>query len=139
MTQSKSAYNSQNVFLLLGIFCVIFYLLYALASFIHESEKINREIDSIRVTNENLTQEITDKKAKIEYLQTTQRIEKEAKTQLGKKRINEKVLVFIDDTIESNTSITSDENLTRTEKQNKSLPKHFIKEWVSLFWETIKE
>lgn len=134
MPPNKSSYSSQNVFILLGVFGVIFYLLYALASFIHESEKINQEIESIRLTNESLEREIVEKKDKIEYLETSERIEKEAKTQLGKKRANEKLLVFIDDTLVSNMAITSDETLT----ENIELPpvpkRHFAAEWLKLFW-----
>jgi cell division protein FtsB len=134
MTPNKSSYNSQNVFVLLGIFGVIFYLLYALASFIHESEKINQEIESIRLTNEKLENKILEKKDKVEYLQTTERIEKEAKTQLGKKRVNEKVLVFIDDTLESAIAITSDDALAENMEQPRSPKKNFLKEWFKLFW-----
>lgn len=134
MTPNKSSYNSQNVFVLLGIFGVIFYLLYALASFIHESEKINQEIESIRLTNEKLENKILEKKDKVEYLQTTERIEKEAKTQLGKKRVNEKVLVFIDDTLESAIAITSDDALAENMEQPLSPKKNFLEEWLKLFW-----
>jgi cell division protein FtsB len=134
MTPNKSSYNSQNVFVLLGIFGVIFYLLYALASFIHESEKINQEIESIRLTNEKLENKILEKKDKVEYLQTTERIEKEAKTQLGKKRVNEKVLVFIDDTLESAIAITSDDALAENMEQPLSPKKIFLEEWLKLFW-----
>jgi cell division protein FtsB len=122
------------VFVLLGIFGVIFYLLYALASFIHESEKINQEIESIRLTNEKLENKILEKMDKVEYLQTTERIEKEAKTQLGKKRVNEKVLVFIDDTLESAIAITSDDALAENMEQPLSPKKIFLEEWLKLFW-----
>jgi len=79
---------------------MIFYLLYSLASFLHESKKINDEIEAIRVQNEENLIEIEDKKRRLEYLKTPQHVDKEAKMQMGKKQFGENVLVFIEEKLE---------------------------------------
>ncbi len=90
-------YSTKNVFLLVSVFVIIFWLLYSLASFWHKSSKIRQEIAEIQRTNqENLTQ-IEEKKKYLEYLKTPQRIDKEAKMQMGKKQPNENVLIFIEE------------------------------------------
>lgn len=91
-------YNSKNVFLLVGMFILVFGLLYALANFVHESQKINHEIDLIRAENERSQLDIDQKTQQLSYLNTEERIEKDAKTQLGRKRIGEEVLVIVDET-----------------------------------------
>lgn len=92
----ESVYNSKNIFLLIGIFAVIFSLLYALASFLHEKQKIDNEILAIREENQKYLLEIEEKERYLEYLKTPQRIDKEAKIQIGKKQPGEQVLVFIE-------------------------------------------
>jgi len=91
-------YNSKNVFLLVGMFVVVFGLLYSLANFVHESQKINHEIELIRTENERSQLDIDQKTQQLSYLDTEERIEKDAKTQLGRKRPGEEVLVIVDET-----------------------------------------
>ena len=82
------------------IFIIIFSLLYSLGSFFHESRKINQEIESIRQANVKTLQEIEEKKQYLEYLQTKERIDKEAKMQMGKKLPGEQVLVFVEEKLD---------------------------------------
>ncbi len=95
--RNDSVYTSKNVILLVGIFVVIFWLLYSLASFLHESKKINDEIEAIRVQNQEKLQEIEEKKKKLAYLKTPQHVDKEAKMQMGKKQVGENVIIFIEE------------------------------------------
>lgn len=91
-------YNSKNVFLLVGMFVLVFGLLYLLANFVHESQKINHEIELIRTENERSQLDIDQKTQQLSYLNTEERIEKDAKTQLGRKRTGEEVLVIVNET-----------------------------------------
>lgn len=84
----------------MGIFVVIFWLLYSLASFLHESKKINDEIEAIRTQNQEKLQEIEEKKKKLAYLKTPQHIDKEAKMQMGKKQVGENVIIFIEEKLD---------------------------------------
>ena len=86
--------------LLGGIFLVIFWLLYSLGSFFYENQKRQEAIELIREQNERTTQEIDDKKRYLAYLQTEQRIDKEAKMQMNKKQPNEEVLVFVEEKLD---------------------------------------
>jgi cell division protein FtsL len=79
------------------IFFAIFFLLFHLANFLHESQKINNEIDQIRAQNAEAKEELQEKKQQLEYLETPQRVDKEAKMQMSKKLPGEDVLVFVDD------------------------------------------
>ena len=79
----------------MGVFVVLFWLLYSLASYWHESSKIQAEIATIKKTNEDKLAEIEEKKQYLAYLKTPQRIDKEAKMQMGKKQVGENVIVFI--------------------------------------------
>ncbi|PID70841.1 hypothetical protein CSB37_00285 [bacterium DOLZORAL124_38_8] len=94
MSQPK-VYNSKTIFALLAAFGIIFSLLYYLAITLHQTQKINAEIESIRQDNKKLYQEILQKKRKLEYLKTAERIDKDAKTQIGKKQPNERSITFI--------------------------------------------
>jgi len=98
--RNDSVYTSKNVILLVGIFVVIFWLLYSLASFLHESKKINDEIEAIRTQNQEKLQEIEEKKKKLAYLKTPQHIDKEAKMQMGKKQVGENVIIFIEEKLD---------------------------------------
>jgi len=82
------------------IFLIIFWLLYALGSFLHESRKIHAEIEAIKIQNEERIKEIEQKKKQLEYLKTAERVDKEAKMQMGKKLPGEKVLVFIEEKLD---------------------------------------
>ncbi len=73
------------------------WLLYSLGTFYHRSRAINDEIIAIEEQNDRLRAEIRDKERRLQYLKTPQRIDKEAKIQMGKRQPEEKVLVFIDD------------------------------------------
>jgi cell division protein FtsB len=93
-------YTSKNIISLIGTFVIIFWLLYSLASFLHESRKIQQEIDAIRQQNEKNLEEIKQKKRRLEYLKTPQRIDKEAKMQMGRKQEGEQVLLFIEEKLD---------------------------------------
>ena len=95
--RKPEVYSSKNVVSLVVVFFVLFWLLYSIGSFLHESKKINDEIAKIEETNQKLASEIVVKRAEIEYLKTPQRIEKEAKMQMNKRREGEQVLVFIEE------------------------------------------
>ncbi len=82
------------------LFFILFWLLYSIGSFLHESQKISKEIEEIRQTNHKLSKEIQAKERYLEYLKTPQRIEKEAKMQMGKKLPGEKVIVLVEEEIE---------------------------------------
>ncbi|MCK5460536.1 septum formation initiator family protein [Candidatus Gracilibacteria bacterium] len=97
MRNKNEVYSSKNVISLVVVFCVLFWLLYSIGSFLHESKKIDDEIEMIRETNVSLQHEIKEKNKEIAYLKTPQRVEKEAKIQMGKKREGENVLVFVEE------------------------------------------
>jgi len=98
--RQDSTYNSKNILVLVVIFVIIFSLLYGLGSFFHESRKINQEIESIRQENKKTLAEIEEKKDYLEYLKTKERIDKEAKMQMGKKLPGEQVLVFVEEKLD---------------------------------------
>ncbi len=93
--RQQNVYNSRNIFLLVGVFVVIFWLLFSLANFLHESQKINHEIDQIRAQNLSVQEELQEQKRQLLYLETSQRVDKEAKMQMSKKMPGEQVLVFV--------------------------------------------
>ncbi len=93
--RQPSIYNSQNIFLLVAVFIFIFWAIFSLANFFHESQKINYEIDQIRMQNAKIEQELAEKERQLLYLDTPQRIDKEAKMQMSKKLPGEEVLVFV--------------------------------------------
>ena len=93
--RQQNTYNSRNIFSLVFVFIGIFFLLFELANFLHESQEINNEIDQIRAQNEAAKEELQEKKQQLEYLETTQRVDKEAKMQMSKKLPGEDVLVFV--------------------------------------------
>lgn len=100
MRRSEEIYSPKNVISLVVAFLIFFWLLYQIGLFLHESRKISDEIDQIRQNNLALEREIAEKEAYLEYLKTPQRIEKEAKIQMGKKLPGEQVLVFVEETVE---------------------------------------
>lgn len=103
--RQPTLYNSRNIFLLGGIFVVIFFLLFQLANFLHESQKINYEIDLIREQNMAVEVELQAKEQQLAYLQTPQRLDKEAKMQMGKKQVGEDVLIFVGDSGQEERSL----------------------------------
>ncbi len=100
MRRSEEIYSPKNVISLVVAFLIFFWLLYQIGLFLHESRKISHEIDQIRQNNLALEREIAEKEAYLEYLKTPQRIEKEAKIQMGKKLPGEQVLVFVEEAVE---------------------------------------
>ncbi len=126
--KKDSVYNSRNIFILVGIFVIVFSLLYSLGSFFHESRKINNEISYIRLSNKKTREEIEKKKKYLEYLQTKERIDKEAKMQMGKKLPGEHVLVFVEEKLD----ITPTDFSLKTKKQIKNVP--IVEKWKWLFW-----
>jgi len=95
--RQQNVYNSRNIFLLVGVFFTVGFLLYSLANFLHESQKINHEIDKIRAQNIVAREELREKEQQLKYLETSQRVDKEAKMQMSKKLPGEEVLVFVKD------------------------------------------
>lgn len=85
---------------MVSLFFILFWLLYSIASFLHESRKVQAEIQAISETNQQLRQEIAEKKRLLAYLKTPQRLEKEAKTQMGKKLPGEKVIVLVEEKLD---------------------------------------
>lgn len=127
MKYQNSIYSAKNVVSVVVVFGVFFWLLYSIGSFLHESQKINQEIEEIRKSNEVLSQEIEDKKKELEYLKTPQRIAKEAKMQMGRKEEGERVIVFIEEKLP----------LLPTEKQQRKIQKKYrnIENWKK--WELL--
>ena len=83
------------------LFLVLFWLLYSIGTFLHESRKIQAEISAIKSTNQELKTEIEDKKRLLAYLKTPQRLEKEAKMQMGKRLPGEEVIVLVEEKLEA--------------------------------------
>ena len=128
--RKPEVYSSKNVVSLVVVFFVLFWLLYSIGSFLHESKKINDEIAKIEETNQKLASEIVVKRAEIEYLKTPQRIEKEAKMQMNKRREGEQVLVFIEEKL----NILPTERKRQARAQVQQLA-HWQKwQWVFLGW-----
>ncbi|MCF7917796.1 hypothetical protein K9L27_02220 [Candidatus Gracilibacteria bacterium] len=128
--KKENVYTSKNVISLVIVFVVIFWLLYSLASFLHESRKIQKEIDAIRQQNESSLQDIEVKKRQLEYLQTPQRIDKESKMQMGKKQAGEQVLLFIEeklDILPTKTEKRKEEQVVRSD-----VP--ILDKWKWVFW-----
>ncbi len=94
-THQSKIYSPKNVITLVAVFMLLFLLLYQIGSFLHKSKKINREVEKIKEANIEMEAEIERKKRELAYLKTPERVEKEAKIQMGKKLDGEKVLVFI--------------------------------------------
>lgn len=128
--RNDSVYNSKNILILVVIFVIIFSLLYSLGSFFHESQKVNQEIDSIRKENIKTISEIKEKKEYLEYLKTKERIDKEAKMQMGKKLPGEHVLVFVEEKLDISPSDFSRENV-RNKRISNIQP---IEKWKWLFF-----
>jgi len=126
--KKENIYSSKNIFLLTFIFIIIFWLLYSLGSFLHEAKKIHDEIAAIREHNKKNLLEIEKKKQYLEYLKTPQRIEKEAKIQMGKKRPKEKSLFFIKEKLD----ILPTTKLTKNNTPKKDVA--IIEKWKYLFF-----
>ncbi len=123
MSKKVEVYSSRTVVWLVGAFSAFFWLLYLIGVQLHESNKVQDEIDKIRETNRQLKSEIEAKEARVAYLRTPQRIEKEAKIQMGKKLPGEKIIVFVEEELEmvpeEDTSISAKsitENMSTWEK-----------------------
>lgn len=125
----QNVYSAQNVISLVVVFCIIFWLLYSIGSFLHKSQKISHEIEEIKKSNNQIAVKIEDKKAELEYLKTPQRIEKEAKMQMGKRLPGENVLVFIEEKLEL---LPTEAKQQRPKKEFTQMPNW--KKWHMLFW-----
>lgn len=97
---NSEIYSPRSVISMVGLFFVLFWLLYSIASFLHESRKVQAEIEEIHSTNQRLQTEINDKNRHLAYLKTPQRLEKEAKMQMGKKLPGEQVIVLVEEKLE---------------------------------------
>jgi len=94
------AYSSKNVIFLVAIFVVLFWLLYSLVNALAQSQQIQSELDGIVAQNDEIQARIEDKKREAEYLVTSQRVDKEAKIQMGRKNPGERVMVFIEEKLD---------------------------------------
>ena len=127
--RKEKVYSTKNVFSLLAIFIIIFWLLFSLASFWHENLRIQSEINTIRETNEKKLAQINENKQYLEYLKTPQRVDKEAKMQMGKKQPDENVLIFIENKL---PVISSTKSISK--KKIKELDIPIIEKWKWLFF-----
>jgi cell division protein FtsB len=127
--RKENVYTSQNIISLVAVFIVIFWLLYSLASFLHESKKIHDEIEAIRVQNEKNLQAIEEKKRQLSYLRTPEHIDKEAKMQMGKKQPGEQVLVFIEEKLPILPPETEQRNLSQVNREEVPI----VDKWKWLF------
>ena len=89
--------DTKTTSVMLGMMAIVLWLLYSLAVTIHQTSKIRSELTLIEDQNEVYATEIKEKERLLSYLSTTERITKEAKTQMGRKESGEKVIVFIED------------------------------------------
>ena len=87
--------SSSNIWLLVVVVSVIFYVLYTTVSFVYKNQSIRQEITSIETQNQRLKEQIKARQQQIKYLSTPQRVDKEAKMQLGKSRPGEKIIVVV--------------------------------------------
>lgn len=94
-------YSPRSVITMVVLFLVLFWLLYSIGTFLHESRKIQAEITAIHSTNQELKTEIEDKKRLLAYLKTPQRLEKEAKMQMGKRLPGEEVIVLVEEKLKA--------------------------------------
>ncbi|MCB9809472.1 septum formation initiator family protein [Candidatus Peribacteria bacterium] len=79
---------------LLALGGLVLWLLYSLSITLHQTEKIRKEIYAIEAQNEALREDILQKEQYLSYLQTPERITKEAKAQLGRMEAGEEVIVI---------------------------------------------
>ncbi len=98
--RNDSSHSSKNVVLLVTIFVVLFWLLYSLVNALYENQQIQNELDAIVDQNEAIEDRINLKKREAEYLLTPQRVDKEAKIQMGRKKPGERVMVFIEEKLD---------------------------------------
>jgi hypothetical protein len=96
MRKETDLYSSKNIFLLVAVFVSVFFLLYAIGRSWHESQKIDTELEVIRIKNKEDLEEIEIRKKKVQYVQTAEFKDKEAKTQLEKKQAGEQQIVFLE-------------------------------------------
>jgi len=97
---NSEIYSPRSVITMVGLFFFLFWLLYSIASFLHESRKVQTEMEEIHATNQKLKNEIEEKKQLLAYLKTPERLEKEAKMQMGKKLPGEQVIVLVEEKLE---------------------------------------
>ena len=98
--KSSEIYSPRSVISMVVLFFVLFWLLYSIASFLHESRKVQAEISEIHTTNQRLQTEIDEKKRLLTYLKTPERLEKEAKMQMGKRLPGEEVIVLVEEKLD---------------------------------------
>lgn len=125
----ESVYNSKNILVLVTVFVIVFILLYQLVAFFHEGRKINNEIESIRQENARTITETREKTEYLEYLKTKERIDKEAKMQMGKKLPGEQVLVFVEEKLDI---LPPDFSRELPQKRVENIP--VLEKWKWLFF-----
>ena len=126
MSKKIEVYSSKAIVSLVAAFSVFFWFLYSISVQLHESNDINAEIDKIRQTNKSLEEEIKKKETKIAYLKTPQRIEKEAKIQMGKQLPGEKVIVFVEEDLD----LLPTEKVILEREKKKELPNWQKWQWL---------
>ena len=99
-SNGSEIYSPRSVITMVALFFVLFWLLYSIASFLHKSRKVQAEIEEIHSTNERLRAEIEEKQQLLAYLKTPERLEKEAKMQMGKKLPGEQVIVLVEEKLD---------------------------------------
>lgn len=132
--RQQTLYNSRNIFLLVGVFMAIFVLLFQLANFLHEQQKINHEIELIRDQNRAVEVELLSKEQQLEYLNTPQRVDKEAKMQMGKKQAGEEVLIFVGEPSLTDRALGAVMNVL-PQVENRTP----LQQWRWVFWDRFSE
>jgi cell division protein FtsB len=93
----KKTISTQSLLFLGAILLFDLYLLVQLVNLIQKSQRNSETLITINKQNEDLQKLITEKKKQLKYLNTKERLEKDAKTIIGKKVKGENVLIFVEE------------------------------------------
>ena len=93
----KKTISTQSLLFLGAILLFDLYLLVQLVNLIQKSQRNSETLTTINKQNEDLQKLITEKKKQLKYLNTEERLEKDAKTIIGKKVKGENVLIFVEE------------------------------------------
>ncbi len=118
--ENQNAYSPKTLLLLFGLFVVLLWLLFSLGKFIHKTSKIHTEIELIKAQNEKMREELEDGQRYLSYLRTAERIEKEAKVQLGKMRKGESVIILYEEENGVLQEVEEDLSIPLIKKENLS-------------------
>ena len=92
----KTTSSAVRVWPLSILFIFIIWVVYQTVTFMYKIDKISEKIAYIERENRLLEKQIKDRERELKYLSTPQRIDKEAKMQLGKRQLGEKIIVIVD-------------------------------------------